>query len=96
MSKYEKITIDNMKTIYPEIPIGKAKNIQNKKFGKLLILYRTKNIGKRTMWVAHCDCGNIIVVSSSNLNSLRTQSCGCLQKQKTAEMGQKNKKDLSG
>ena len=84
------ITIENVKEFYPEIPLGKAKNIKGQKFGKLLTLYRTKNNGKTTMWVAKCDCGNIIVVSSSNLQQQKTKSCGCLKTEKANDLiGQK-------
>lgn len=36
-------------------------------------------------WNCVCECGNTTVVSSSQLKSRKTQSCGCLQKQRTAE-----------
>ena len=81
-----KITIENVKEFYPEIPLGKAKNIKGQKFGKLLTLYRRKNNGKTTMWVAKCDCGNIIVVSSSNLQQQKTKSCGCLRTEKANDL----------
>lgn len=84
-----KITIENMKNFYPEIPLGKAKNIKGQKFGKLLVLYRTKNNNnnkKATMWVAQCECGNIITVLGSNLQQKKTKSCGCLRTEKANDL----------
>lgn len=81
-----KFVVQNIKKSYPEIPLGRAKNIQGQKFGKLLALYRTKNKGKITMWVAQCECGNIITVSSSNLQQQKTKSCGCLKLEKANDL----------
>ena len=65
-----------------EIPVGKAKDLTNKQFGKLTVLYRTKapnDSTKHAYWRCKCDCGKIIVVSSTNLQSGHTNSCGCLK-----------------
>lgn len=80
---------------YPKIKIGKAKDLTNKKFGKLTALYRTnnhvaKNGRERVQWVCKCDCGNYTIVTADHFNE--TQSCGCLQKEKAAN----NLKDLTG
>lgn len=48
-------------------------------FGRLLVLYvngRTNSNGLR--WDCECDCGKIVNVSSGNLISGHTKSCGCL------------------
>ena len=48
------------------------------KFGSLTIL---KDSGKREnrhkLWECLCDCGNIVLVRSSNLTTGNTKSCGC-------------------
>lgn len=55
----------------------KSLNLKNKRFGKLVALYRDKSINNRTFWICKCDCGNIKSISTDNL--LRnTKSCGCL------------------
>ena len=74
-----------------EIPVGKAKNIIGKRYGRLTVLYRTnipdtvKPVAKpKTYWKCLCDCGNTVVVSTSGLTT-GTQSCGCLSREKASE-----------
>lgn len=43
----------------------------------------TKN--GRTYWRCQCDCGNKIIISSCNLRTGNTKSCGCYRKEKTSE-----------
>lgn len=49
-------------------------DLTGQKFGKLVALSYNQEKAK---WLCQCDCGNITYVSSSNLNSGGTQSCGC-------------------
>ncbi len=63
-------------------------DLTGQKFGRLTVikyLGRDKNYRKR--WECKCDCGNneTIAVISYNLKNGNTQSCGCLQKEKTAQ-----------
>lgn len=37
------------------------------------------------MWACRCDCGNSIVTQQNHLISGRSQSCGCLQRERAAE-----------
>ena len=55
--------------------------MEGKKFGKLLVI---QDSGKResrggVLWECQCDCGNITLVSTSNLTRKKeaTISCGC-------------------
>lgn len=64
-------------------------NLTGHRFGKLTALELVKNKG----WKCQCDCGNIIYVEGYNLKNGNTQSCGCLQKQRTSEA---SFKDLTG
>lgn len=50
-------------------------DLTGQKFGKLVALSYNQEKAK---WLCQCDCGNITFVSSSNLNSGGTQSCGCV------------------
>lgn len=43
------------------------------------------------MWLCKCECGNTITVSTHQLNSGNTRSCGCLQKEAAANNGRKAK-----
>lgn len=59
---------------------GKQKKVDltNKRFGRLLVLYPTdKRESGFIIWKCKCDCGNETEVSSHNLASGNTISCGC-------------------
>ena len=51
------------------------KDLIGKRFGKLIVLARDTEKAK---WKCQCDCGNIVYVSTSSLDS-GTSSCGCLR-----------------
>lgn len=56
------------------------KNLIGQKFGKLMVLEITdQRSNGAVVWKCQCDCGNIAYVSSKNLQSGDTQSCGCLK-----------------
>ena len=58
-------------------------DLTGKKFGKLTVVKRQPNhitpSGQtKAMWLCLCDCGNETIVSSQDLKSGHTKSCGCL------------------
>lgn len=54
-------------------------DISGKRFGKLIALHKIKVDGKKSiMWLCHCDCGEQVPVSSSELKKGHVRSCGCL------------------
>ena len=60
----------------------KFNDLTNKRYGKLVVIKqsgRTKD--RHILWECKCDCGNIINVSSHDLTTNHTKSCGCLQKE---------------
>lgn len=61
-------------------------NLIGEKFNRLLVqkLKETKK-GQR-YWECLCDCGNITVVTTGNLNNGHTQSCSCLNKEKLSNL----------
>ena len=61
------------------------KDLTGQKFGKLTVIKRVPNIGKKVAWECKCDCGNITIVTSHNLTSGHTKSCGCLKTEKYKE-----------
>lgn len=64
----------------------KIKNIKNQRFGKLIAKeYSHTEKGKSSTWICKCDCGNIIPVVISSLNSGNTQSCGCFRLERIKE-----------
>ena len=61
-----------------------GKDINGKKFGRLVVL--------ETLWEeqppkvkCQCDCGNVVILRKSDVQSMHTQSCGCLQKERASE-----------
>lgn len=57
--------------------------------GRLIVLRRDTATGpasgmNRTRWICQCDCGNTISVTGHALGRGETKSCGCLQREQTA------------
>ncbi|GAE32435.1 AP2 domain-containing protein [Alkalihalobacillus hemicellulosilyticus] len=66
--------------------MGKALDLTGKKFGRLTVIKREgSNKHKQAIWKCLCECGNETMVVASKLKSGYTQSCGCLQKERTSE-----------
>ena len=87
----QNVRTDGLKRLPSVCPECKN-NISGQKYGKLTVLYKTKtDINGHSYWMCECECGNQKEVSSSNLKSGKTQSCGCLHKKITSEL---NTKDL--
>lgn len=67
--------------------MSRYKNISGQKFGRLIAIER---IGQDEqgilLWKCKCECGNEVIVRVSNLINGHTKSCGCLQKEKAAEV----------
>ena len=57
--------------------------MQGKKFGFLTVIKRDKTHitaggQRKVMWLCKCDCGNTTIVTSQDLKSGHTKSCGCI------------------
>ncbi|WP_277679659.1 hypothetical protein [Gracilibacillus dipsosauri] len=61
--------------------MGKAKDLTKYKFGRLTPVRRVENVGKVTVWLCKCDCGNYKKIRYSDLVNERTVSCGCKAKE---------------
>jgi hypothetical protein len=62
----------------------KRKDMNGKRFGKLLVLELSENNpktmkDKKSRWKCECDCGKIVYVLGNSLESGRTKSCGCIK-----------------
>lgn len=55
----------------------RLKDLTGQRFGRLVVLKRTDNMGKQTAWLCKCDCGIEKAVPYWNLVSGQTKSCGC-------------------
>ena len=60
-------------------------DLTGKKFGRLTVIQRDES-KTRTSWFCKCECGKIISVQSSHLKNGHTKSCGCLQKEISANL----------
>ena len=56
----------------------KKLDLTGQRYGKLTVLSPAENIGSRTAWRCHCDCGREVVVRTNRLRSGHTSSCGCM------------------
>lgn len=57
----------------------KFNDLSGMRFGRLVVLSRATNIGKRSAFNCRCNCGNLCVVKSDHLKGGGTRSCGCLK-----------------
>ena len=57
--------------------MGKLIDLQNKRFGDLVVIKRGPNTpDNKVQWFCQCDCGNIILRTSKTLRN-GTTNCGC-------------------
>lgn len=60
-------------------------DLKGNRYNRLLVLEddgTRSNKPKQVMWKCLCDCGNIVHVRAHDLKIKKTQSCGCLQKER--------------
>lgn len=61
----------------------KIKDMTGEKINMLTVIDRAENSASgKAYWICKCDCGNITIVSSSNLRNGAVKSCGCLKHKK--------------
>lgn len=80
--------------------MSKLIDLTGRKFGRLIVLcragtYRRPSGTSEPTWKCVCDCGNEVVVSSSNLGK-STLSCGCLQKENRYGARRENEYEIKG
>lgn len=63
--------------------MGRLQDLTGKKFGRLVAVEIVSK--KPTRWLCKCDCGNYKTVTTMNLNSGHTASCGCLSVDRVKE-----------
>lgn len=62
----------------------KKLDLTGQKFGRLIAIKEgPRNNAGRTTWICKCECGTEKTVLTTQLTSGNTQSCGCLQKERT-------------
>ena len=74
-----------------------TKDLTGLVFGRLTVIQKIKkNINssdRHSLWLCKCSCGEETIVASNNLTRGHTQSCGCLQREKSSQY---HIKDLTG
>lgn len=63
----------------------KPADLTNQRFGRLIVLNYNEKVSKekhKAHWDCQCDCGNIKTIMGDSLKNGRTQSCGCLKKER--------------
>ncbi len=68
-------------------------DLSGQKFGRLTAVSPVK-VNNRIKWNCICECGGTTITSSTKLKSGHTQSCGCLQRERTSEVSRKDKVGL--
>lgn len=69
-----------------------AKDLTGREFGRLKVIERQGSNKKRhALWLCACQCGNSKVISSQDLLSGNTNSCGCFRKEKNRDLNQTHK-----
>ena len=75
---------------------GKVIDLIGLRYGNLTVIEYAGIKRHLAHWKCLCDCGNVTVVSSNNLRSGTTKSCGCLKSQKAEHTLVKDNKRLYG
>jgi hypothetical protein len=64
----------------------KILDIVRNRYNRLLVMEEAgRNKRGNKTWRCVCDCGNEVIISSSDLRHNHTQSCGCLQRNRVRE-----------
>lgn len=67
--------------------MSNVKDLSGMTFGRLTVIKeagRTK--GNKVKWECKCQCGNVVIATSSNLTGGLTKSCGCYRKERSSKM----------
>ena len=83
--------------------MSKLIDLTGQRFGRLVVLERGDDyvsppdlydgsVQRRVQWICKCDCGNTTLVWSESLKNGRTRSCGCLRKEVSRDLADKNRK----
>ena len=63
----------------------KRLDLTGQRFGKLTVMERGENIGRRTTWRCRCDCGGEVVAKTVHLRAGKVTSCGCAKEARSAD-----------
>lgn len=60
-------------------------NLIGKKFGKLSVLSRGAGRKNQRTWICKCDCGQLTELTTHQITSGHTMSCGCLRSESNSK-----------
>ena len=66
------------------------KNLIGQRFGRLIVIDRSKSSSIQAKWLCKCDCGNETIVFGANLRKGTTISCGCYISELRTKMNNDN------
>lgn len=66
------------------------------RFGRLVIVECAGRVKRIRQWLCRCDCGNEVIVRRDSLTTGKTQSCGCLLREKALASCSARRRDLVG
>jgi hypothetical protein len=66
------------------------RDLSGQRFGRIAVIKFSFVKGRKAWWICKCDCGTIKDIRSDNLTCGETLSCGCLSREKSAEVGHRN------
>ena len=58
-------------------------DLTGRRFGRLIVLRKGKNRGRRVTWLCQCKCGQRKIFVTEYLTSKHYRSCGCLRSEET-------------
>jgi hypothetical protein len=61
----------------------KLLDLQGQRFGRLTVIRREENRGRKAMWFCQCDCGTTKAIDGEALRYGLTSSCGCFRAETT-------------
>jgi hypothetical protein len=62
-------------------------DLNGRKFGRLNVIKKAEKQNKQgVLWLCRCDCGNEKILDTYHLNSGKTKSCGCLQREAVSSL----------
>ena len=63
----------------------RRRDISGNVYGRLTVTDNWKRAGGKILWQCNCDCGNVTWVTTTNLRSGNTGSCGCRKRRSDSE-----------
>lgn len=67
--------------------MGRLIDLTGQKFGRLTVIRRVENKGKKVMWLCKCDCGGEKIAGGRVMRRGQLKTCGCFDKERIIKGG---------